>query len=102
MRPRCEPDRYPNRFAHCDVLVVGAGPAGLAAALAAATPGARVVLCDEQAEFGGSLLADTGATIEVKAGASGSPRGRDAYAQPRVTMLTRTIAFGYFPHNWSG
>ncbi|HET8691690.1 MAG TPA: FAD-dependent oxidoreductase, partial [Steroidobacteraceae bacterium] len=51
-----DPDRYAQRFAHCDVLVVGAGPAGLAAALAAAESGARVILCDEQAEPGGSLL----------------------------------------------
>ena len=38
-RPLPDPDRYANRFAHCDVLVVGAGPAGLAAALAAAARG---------------------------------------------------------------
>src|SRR5580704_17262039 len=53
-----DPDRYAARYAHCDVLVVGAGPAGLAAAAAAAAAGARVVLCDEQCEPGGSLLAD--------------------------------------------
>src|ERR1700722_7170191 len=53
-----DPDRYTNRFAHCDVLVVGAGPAGLAAALAAASSGAKVIICDEQAEFGGRLLSE--------------------------------------------
>ena len=52
-----DPDRYVPRWAHCDVLVVGAGPAGLAAALVAADAGAQVILCDEQNEFGGSLLA---------------------------------------------
>ncbi len=56
-RPRlADPDRYAQRYAHCDVLVVGAGPAGIAAALAAADGGARVILCDETSEFGGSLL----------------------------------------------
>ena len=45
-----------KRYAHCDVLVVGAGPAGLAAALRRGGAGARVILCDEQAELGGSLL----------------------------------------------
>ncbi|MGH8133254.1 MAG: 2Fe-2S iron-sulfur cluster-binding protein, partial [Steroidobacteraceae bacterium] len=49
---RADPDRYASRYAHCDVLIVGAGPAGLAAAQAAAAEGARVVLCDEQNEFG--------------------------------------------------
>jgi len=53
---RPDPDTYCNRFAHCDVLVVGSGPAGLAAARAAASSGARVILCDEQPQLGGSLL----------------------------------------------
>src|SRR5271170_1162576 len=51
-----DPDRYAQRYAHCDVLVVGGGPSGIAAALAAADSGARVMLCDESSEFGGSLL----------------------------------------------
>ena len=59
-----DPDRYAQRYAHCDVLVVGAGPAGLAAALAAARSGARVILCDESCEFGGSLLGDAAARID--------------------------------------
>ena len=63
---RPDPDRYVQRYAHCDVLVIGAGPAGLAATLAAAATGARVILCDEQAEPGGSLLAGTAASIDGK------------------------------------
>src|SRR5271169_5775421 len=59
-----DPDRYAQCYAHCDVLIVGAGPAGIAAALAAADGGARVILCDEQAAFGGSLLADNRAEID--------------------------------------
>lgn len=54
---QCKPEeRYEKRYHHCDVLVVGAGPAGLAAALAAGKSGARVMLVDEQLEAGGSLL----------------------------------------------
>ena len=45
-----DPDRYAQRYAHCDVLVIGAGPTGLAATLSAAASGARVILVDEQAE----------------------------------------------------
>src|ERR1017187_10919923 len=61
---QADPDRYAQRYAHCDVLVLGAGPAGIAAAFAAADLGARVILCDEQSEFGGSLLGDGAARID--------------------------------------
>src|SRR5256885_4776797 len=65
-----DPDRYASRYGHCDVLIVGGGPAGLAAAAAAAASGARVMLCDEQNEFGGSLLAaDPRAAPAIEGGA---------------------------------
>ncbi|MGH7057397.1 MAG: 2Fe-2S iron-sulfur cluster-binding protein, partial [Acetobacteraceae bacterium] len=98
-----DPDRYLNRYAHCDVLIAGAGPAGLAAATAAASSGARVILCDEQAELGGSLLAETTARID---GMSAAAWLGDTIAQlaknPRVTLLPRTTAFGYFAYNMIG
>jgi sarcosine oxidase subunit alpha len=101
-----DPDRYAQRFAHCDVLVVGAGPAGVAAALAAARAGARVILCDEQCEFGGSLLseaADAAARIEGRSGQAWLAASlAQLAAQPHVTLLPRTTAFGYFPHNLVG
>jgi NADPH-dependent 2,4-dienoyl-CoA reductase/sulfur reductase-like enzyme len=50
-----DPDHYSSRYAHCDVLVLGGGAAGIAAALAAAESGVRVILVDEQAELGGAL-----------------------------------------------
>src|SRR5271165_915793 len=58
-----DPDRYARYYDHCDVLVVGAGPAGLAAALAAGASGARVVVCDENPTPGGTLLGETRARI---------------------------------------
>jgi sarcosine oxidase subunit alpha len=101
MRP--DPDRYAQRFAHCDVLVVGAGPAGLAAAQTAAAAGARVILCDEQAEFGGSLLAERDATIDGVPSAQWLATAVAALGRhARVTLLPRTTAFGYFPHNLIG
>ncbi len=60
-----DPDRYDKRHAHCDVLVAGGGPAGLAAALAAGRTGARVIVADDQQEFGGALL-NTRAEIDGK------------------------------------
>ncbi|MCS0503940.1 sarcosine oxidase subunit alpha [Ancylobacter mangrovi] len=95
-----DPDRYTQNHAFCDVLVVGAGPAGLAAALAASEGGAKVVLCDEQAEFGGSLLAETAATIEGQPAAEWLSQALATLtARDNVTLLPRTTAFGYFPHN---
>jgi sarcosine oxidase subunit alpha len=88
--------RYAQRFAHCDVLVIGAGPAGLMAAITAAETGASVILCDEQPQTGGALLAEPD-----QAGWLDEQRARLAKLA-NVTVLTRTIAFGYFPHNMIG
>jgi sarcosine oxidase subunit alpha len=93
-------DRYVHRHAHCDVLVVGAGPAGLAAALAASESGKRVILADEQAEPGGSLLHDKFSTID---GAPADNWLKQALAslktRENVIVLPRTTAFGYYNHN---
>lgn len=53
-----DPDHYEKAFAHCDVLVIGSGPAGLVAALTAARSGARVILAEEDFMFGGRLLSE--------------------------------------------
>lgn len=93
-------DRYSHRHAHCDVLVIGAGPAGLAAALAASDRDARVILADEQAMLGGALLHDTTSRIDDL---DAEVWRRDAIAtlakRPRVTVLSRTTVFGYYNHN---
>ena len=98
-----DPDRYAQRYAHVDVLVVGSGPAGIAAALTAADSGARVMLCDEHPEFGGSLLGDPSARIDAVGAADWVAQSVAALRRnPRVTLLSRTTAFGYFPHNFIG
>ena len=53
-----DPDIYDKGYLHCDVLVIGAGPSGLIAALTAARSGARVILADEDSRMGGRLLSD--------------------------------------------
>ncbi|NLS15098.1 sarcosine oxidase subunit alpha [Rhizobium sp. P40RR-XXII] len=98
-----DPDHYASRYAHCDVLVVGAGAAGLSAALAAAETGAKVILCDEQPEAGGALRFDTGIKID---GVEGYDWAQAIVAKlqvmPNVQVLTRTTAFGYYNHNFFG
>jgi sarcosine oxidase subunit alpha len=88
--------RYDAVHHHVDVLVVGAGPAGLAAALSAARAGARVALVDEQAEAGGSLLSSTDQlddrpALDWVAAAVGELAGH-----PEVLHLQRTTAFGSY------
>jgi sarcosine oxidase, subunit alpha len=98
-----DPDTYSSRFAHCDVLVVGSGPAGLAAALAAGRTGARVMLVDEQSELGGSLLSETDASIDGKSGWAWLKTAVDELAgMDNVTLLPRTTAIGYYHQNFVG
>ena len=92
-----DPDRYERMNVHCDVLVVGAGASGLAAAHSAGLRGNRVLLVDDGASLGGGLLdsrreeashqwlLDTTADLE---------------AMENVRILTRTTVTGYYEHNF--
>ena len=98
--PGPDPDRYDKMNAHCDVLVVGSGPAGLAAALRAGRTGARVVLVDEQQEMGGSLLASREEIDGRPAAAWVESAIGELAAMPEVRLLPRSTAFGYYDHNF--
>ena len=89
---RCPPSPAPlarqpdgdRRSSACDVLVVGAGPAGLSAAIAAAEAGAAVVVLDERAEPGGQYLKPLGAQPrQCRAGRASSAQGAALRAQAR-------------------
>lgn len=95
-----DPDRYDKRHAHTDVLVVGAGLAGLCAAQVAARGGARVILCDEQAEFGGWLLSSDETVDGATASQWVSTVVQELSRMPNVTLLARTTAFGYHDHDF--
>ncbi|MDN3557685.1 sarcosine oxidase subunit alpha [Halomonas maura] len=95
-----DPDIYDHLHQHCDVLVVGAGPAGLAAALAAARSGARVILVDEQEEMGGSLL-DTRELLDDKPADQWVAEAlKELAGLDNVTLLPRTTANGYHDHHF--
>ncbi|RUM98437.1 sarcosine oxidase subunit alpha [Pseudaminobacter arsenicus] len=98
-----DPDTYASRYAHCDVLVVGSGPAGLAAALEAGRSGAKVILVDEQAELGGSLLSEPDTGIDGQPAWQWLKAASDELAALKnVTVLTRTTAMGYYHENFLG
>lgn len=88
-----DPDHYEKINAFCDVLVVGGGPAGLAAALAAGRKGDQVVLVEQDFALGGSLLNEP-------AGSDGDHWLDSARAElgklPSVRVLTRTTVFGAY------
>lgn len=100
-----DPDRYEHRHAHCDVLVIGSGPAGLAAAMAAGATGARVILADEQASCGGSLLAESDRHVQIDGKSAGQwlqSSLESLAAMEEATLLPRTTAFGYYADNFVG
>ncbi|OZM72272.1 ferredoxin [Amycolatopsis antarctica] len=93
---RPDPARYDAKHAHCDVLVVGAGPAGLVAALTAARGGARVVLVDEQSTAGGALLGSDECVDDRCPAAWVADVVAELRATPDVLLLERTTAFGAY------
>ena len=93
-------DRYDKMHAHCDVLVVGAGPAGIAAALEAGRTGARVIVVDEQQELGGSLLASRQRVGNAPAAEWLESALADLRGMGEVRLLARSTAFGYYDHNF--
>jgi sarcosine oxidase subunit alpha len=95
-----DPDIYDKRFLHCDVLIVGAGPAGLSAAKTAAASGARVILCDEDHRTGGSLLGED-VTINSMAGHQWARLlTAELQAMDNVEVLTSTTVFNHSDHNY--
>ena len=82
------------------MLIVGAGPAGLAAARAAAESGADVIVCDENPLPGGALGGETRATIDGQPASRWLADTLDALARgANVRLMPRTQAFGYYAQN---
>jgi heterotetrameric sarcosine oxidase alpha subunit len=93
-----DPDHYEKAYAHCDVLVIGGGPAGLAAALAAGRAGARVILCDEDFRLGGRLLAERYEIDGKSCAAWAAEVEAELASMPDVRIMRRTAVISVFDH----
>ncbi|TBU97881.1 sarcosine oxidase subunit alpha family protein [Stutzerimonas kirkiae] len=94
-----DPHRYEHRHWHCDCLVIGLGPAGLAAALAASeSTGQRVIAVEADTLAGGSLLSRP-ASLEGLGGQLWAQRAKARLLERGVRVLQGTSAFGYYDDN---
>ena len=97
-----DPDSYDKGFLHCDVLIIGGGPAGLSAALTVGRAGANVILADEDFSFGGRLNAET-YSIDDQSGPEWVASTIAELAEMRnVRCMARTSIIGAFDHGIYG
>ena len=99
---RDDPDVYDKGFRHCELLVIGAGPAGLMAALTAGRAGKDVILADEDFAFGGRLNAETFALDDTEAGDWVQSTVAELSSLPNVRLMPRTTVIGAFDHGIYG
>ncbi|OBZ92554.1 sarcosine oxidase subunit alpha [Pararhizobium polonicum] len=97
-----DPGSYEKCWAHCDLLVVGSGPAGLMAALVAGRAGLRVILADEDFRPGGSLLAETIRVGDASPQVFAETSIAELRSLPNVTIMPRTTVFGWYDDNVFG
>jgi sarcosine oxidase subunit alpha len=90
-----DPGRFDHRYAHPDVLVAGGGPAGLAAAIAAADSGASVILVEEEPQLGGHLRYGDPDDLAVLADLIARVHSSDA-----IEVMTDSVVTGRYDHNW--
>jgi sarcosine oxidase, subunit alpha len=95
--PNTQHEYYDKRYAHVEVLVAGGGPAGMAAAVAAARAGARVLLVEEEHQLGGHLRwgdeAERAGRTELE---------EQVHAEPGIEVLTDSVVVGRWDDNWIG
>jgi len=91
-----DPDHYDREHSFCDLLVIGGGPAGLAAALTAGRAGLRVILADEDTRPGGRLLAERLEIDDMSGTAWAENAAAELASLPNVRLLTRTTVLGVY------
>ncbi len=93
-----DPDDYDKGFLHCDLLVIGAGPAGLMAALTAGRASKRVILADEDFRLGGRLNAETYAVGQASGADWAAATVAELSSMSNVRLMGRTTVLGAFDH----
>jgi len=93
--PKTPHDRPEKRYTHPDVLVAGGGPAGMAAAVAAARAGASVLLVEEEHDLGGHLRWGGEADLAALADLAGQVAAEDD-----IEVLTNAVVLGRYDGNW--
>ena len=93
-----DPDTYEKAHLHCDVLVIGSGPAGLMAALAAGRAGARVVLAEDDFRLGGRLILDNRVVGEQPSAVWAAGIEAELESLSEVRILRRTCVVGCYDH----
>ena len=97
-----DPDIYDKGYLHCDLLIIGAGPTGLAAALAAGRAKVRVILADEDFRLGGRLNAET-ISVENSAGSHWAAEAlAELASMENVHLMPRTTVYGAYDHGTYG
>ncbi|SDX81133.1 sarcosine oxidase subunit alpha [Ruegeria halocynthiae] len=97
-----DPDEYDKGFRHCDLLIIGAGPSGLMAALTAGRAGADVILADEDFTLGGRLNSETFSLGDETAANWAGQMVAELSALPNVRLMPRTTVIGAFDHGIYG
>ena len=97
-----DPDVYDKGFLHCDLLIIGAGPAGLMAALTAGRSGADVILADEDFRMGGRLNSETFGVGDAAGAEWAASSVAELTSMPNVRLMTRTTVIGAFDHGIYG
>ena len=98
-----DPDKYDHKYYHCDVLIVGGGPAGITAALMAAKSGNKILLVDEKPEFGKNLLSSSKENIKIN---DLSPaewikvKRKELLNFKNINTLNRTTVSAYHNYNY--
>ncbi len=93
-----DPDLYDKGFLHCDLLIIGAGPSGLSAALTAGRSGAQVILADEDFCMGGRLNSETFGIGDQSGADWAAATVAELRSMPNVRVMARTTVIGAFDH----